>query len=88
MCTVGSQNEQVEKEDSEKTRIKPVPSQGKTERTSNLICSKVSSSYHLCVEYFSQLSFVSETYTKSGTAADFVYISETNESCEKYSTQR
>ena len=49
---------------------------------------KVSSSYHLCVEYFSQLSFDSEMYTKSETAADFVYISESNESWEKYSTQR
>ena len=35
---------------------------------------KVSSSYHLCVECFSQLSFDSEMYTKSATAADFVYI--------------
>jgi hypothetical protein len=26
-------------------------------------------------------------YTKSVTADDFVYISETNESCEKHSTQ-
>ena len=45
-------------------------------------------SYHLCVECFSQLSFDSEVYTKSATAADFVYISESNESCEKYSTER
>ena len=45
-------------------------------------------SYHLCVEYFSQLSFDSEVYTKSATAADFVYISESNENCEKHSTQR
>ena len=45
-------------------------------------------SYHLCVEYFSQLSFDSEMYTKSATAVDFVYISESNDSCEKYSTQR
>ena len=45
---------------------------------------KVSSSYHLCVEYFSQLSFDSEVYTKSATAADFVYTSESNESCEKH----
>ena len=45
-------------------------------------------SYHLCVECFSQLSFDSEVYTKSATAADFVYISESNESCEKHSTQR
>ena len=35
--------------------------------------SKVSSSYHLCIECFSQLSFDSEVYTKSATAADFVY---------------
>ena len=49
---------------------------------------KVSSSYHLCVEFFSQLSFDSEVYTKSATAADFVYTSESNESCEKHSTQR
>ena len=47
---------------------------------------KVSSSYHLCVECFSQLSFDSEVYTKS--AADFVYTSESNESCEKHSMQR
>ena len=32
-------------------------------------------SYHLCVECFSQLSFDSEVYTKSETAADFVYTS-------------
>ena len=37
---------------------------------------KVSSSYHLCVECFSQLSFDSEVYTKSATAADFVYTFE------------
>ena len=49
---------------------------------------KVSSSYHLCVECFSQLSFDSEVYTKSATAADFVYTSESNERCEKHSTQR
>ena len=49
---------------------------------------KVTSSYHLCVKCFSQLSFDSEVYTKSATAADFVYTSETNESCEKHSTQR
>ena len=42
---------------------------------------KVSSSYHLCVECFSQLSFDSEVYTKSATA-------ESNESCEKHSMQR
>ena len=41
-------------------------------------------SYHLCVECFSQLSFVSEVYTKSAAAADFV----SNESCEKHSTQK
>ena len=52
------------------------------------IKSKVTSSYHLCVECFSQLSFDSEVYTKSATAADFVYTSESNESCEKHSTQR
>ena len=45
---------------------------------------KVSSSYHLCVECFSQLSFDSEVYTKSATAADFLYTSESNESCEKH----
>ena len=45
-------------------------------------------SYHLCVKYFSQLSFDSEVYTKSATAADFVYTSESNESCEKHSTKR
>ena len=39
-------------------------------------------SYHLCLECFSQLSF------DSATAADFVYTSESNESCEKHSTQR
>ena len=49
---------------------------------------KVSSSYHLCVECFSQLSFDSEVYTKSATAADLVHTSESNESCEKNSTQR
>ena len=49
---------------------------------------KVSSFYHLCVECFSQLSFDSEVYTKSANVADFVYISESNESCEKHSTQR
>ena len=45
-------------------------------------------SYHLCVECFSQLSFDSEVYTKSATAIDFVHNSESNESCEKHSTQR
>ena len=49
---------------------------------------KVSSSYHLSVEWFSQLSFDSEVYTKSAAVADFVYTSELNESCEKHSTQR
>ena len=49
---------------------------------------KVSLFYHLCVECFSQLLFDSEVYTKSATAADFVYISESNESCDKHSTQR
>ena len=44
--------------------------------------------YHLCVECFSQVSFDSEVYTKSAAVADFVYTSESNESCEKYSTQR
>ena len=44
--------------------------------------------YHLCVECFSQLSFDSEVYTKSAAVADFVYTSESNESCEKHSTQR
>ena len=45
-------------------------------------------SYHLFVKYFSQLSFDSEMYTKSATATAFVYISESNESFEKYLTQR
>ena len=40
---------------------------------SNKESTKVSSSYHLCVECFSQLSFDSEVYTKLATAADFVY---------------
>ena len=35
---------------------------------------KVSSSYHLCVECFSQLSFDSEVYTKSAAVSDFVYL--------------
>ena len=38
--------------------------------------SKVSSSSHLCVECFSQLSFDLEVYTKSAAVADFVYTSE------------
>ena len=42
-------------------------------------------SYYLCVEYFFQLSFDSEVNTKSATAADFVYISESTESWEKLS---
>ena len=45
-------------------------------------------SYHLCVECFSQLSFDSEVYTKSATAAEIVYTSESNERCEKHLTQR
>ena len=52
------------------------------------ITHKVSSSYHLCVECFSQLSFDSEVYTKSAAVAYFVYTSESNDSCEKHSTQR
>jgi len=31
---------------------------------------------------------VTEVYTKSATAADFEYTSESNESCEKHLTQR
>ena len=50
--------------------------------------SKVTSSYHLCVECFSQFSFDSEMYTKSAAVADFLYTSESNERCEKHSTQR
>ena len=53
-----------------------------------LLYTKGRLSYHLCIECFSQLSFDSEVYTKSATAADFVYISESNEIWEKYSTQR
>ena len=49
---------------------------------------KVTSPYHLCVECFSQLSIDSEMYTKSAAVAGFVYTSESNESCEKHSTQR
>ena len=45
-------------------------------------------SYHLCIECFSQLPFVSEVYTKSAAVVDFVYTSESNESCEKHSTKR
>ena len=33
-------------------------------------------------------SFDSEVYTKSAAVVDFVYTSESNESCEKHSTQR
>ena len=65
----------------------PIPNQAKI-KSRNVFTDKVTSSYHLCVEYFSQLSFDSEVYTKSATAADFVYTSESNESCEKHSTQR
>ena len=54
----------------------------------NIHTAKGRLSYHLCVECFSQLSFDSELHTKSATAADFVYTSELNESCEKHSTQR
>ena len=36
----------------------------------------MTSSYHLCVDCFSQLSFDSEVCTKSATAADFVDTSE------------
>ena len=43
---------------------------------------------NLCVECFSQLSFDSEMYTKLAAVADFVYTSESNESCVKYLTQR
>ena len=49
---------------------------------------KVTSSYHRCIECFSQLSFDSEMYTKSAAVADFVYTSESNKSCEKPSMQR
>ena len=48
------------------------------------VFTKVTSFYHLCVEYFSQLSID----RKSAAVADFVYFSDLNESCEKYSTQR
>ena len=53
-----------------------------------IFITKVSSSYHLCVECFSQLSFDAEVYTKSAAVADFVYTSESNETCEKHSRQR
>ena len=55
---------------------------------SNQIFTKMSSSYHLCVKCFSKLSFDSEVYTKSATTADFLYTSESNESCEKHLTKR
>ena len=45
-------------------------------------------SFHLCIECFSKLSFDSEVYTKSAAVADFLYTSESNESCEKHPTQR
>ena len=54
----------------------------------NCLKTKGMLSYHLCVECFSQLSFDSEMYTKSAAVAYFVYTSESNESCEKHSTQR
>ena len=53
-----------------------------------IVCIKGRLSYHLCVECFSKLSFDAEVYTKSAAVADFVYTSESNESCEKHSTQR
>ena len=56
--------------------------------TWNCMCVKVSSSYHLCVECLSKLLFDSEVYTKSAAVADFVYTSDSNESCEKHLTQR
>ena len=59
----------------------------KKDQNQKKLKSNVSSSYHLCVEYFSQLSFDSEIYTKLAIA-DFVYTSESNESWEKHSTQR
>ena len=59
---------------------------GSTDSFTNSV-TKVSSSYHLCVECFSQLSFDSEM-TKSAAVADFVYTSESNESCVKHLTQR
>ena len=59
----------------------------------NIAFYKVTSSYHLCVQYFSQFSFDWEMYiyiisSCFKTAADYVYISESNEDWEKYSTQR
>ena len=42
----------------------------------------------LTSNYAPALSFDSEMYTKSAAVADFVYTSESNESCEKHSTQR
>ena len=56
--------------------------------TKSLCFGKGRLSYHLGVECFSQLSFDSEVYTKSAAVAAFVYTSESNESCEKHSTQR
>ena len=61
---------------------------GQEYRSAKKQSSKGSSSYHLCVEYFSQFSFYSEMYTKSAAVANFVYTSESNESCENHSTQR
>ena len=70
----------------------------KKDQNQKKLKSNVSSSYHLCVEYFSQLSFDSEMYTKSAAVADcniiflenirLLYTSESNESWEKHSTQR
>ena len=59
-----------------------------TQSDIKMISTKVSSSYHLCVKCFSQVSFDSEMYTKSVAVADFVYISESNESWEKYDDDR
>ena len=42
-----------------------------TQSDIKMISTKVSSSYHLCVKCFSQLSFDSEMYTKS-TAVTFI----------------
>ena len=52
------------------------------------ISTKVRSFYHLCVEYYPQLAFDSERYTKSAATTDFVYTFESNESWEKHLTQR
>ena len=59
----------------------------KKDQNQKKLKSNVSSSYHLCVEYFFQLSFDLEMYTKSAVA-DFVYTSESNESWEKHSMRR